>query len=163
MKLLKTKKGIALLAVVAVAAISAIGAYAYWTQGGTGVGSATAGDTTAVTVVQDSTTASNLYPGGPAEDLSGHFTNPNASPVNIASVTAEVTSITGAGTADTDHPACSTADFEIGGDSDGPYTALADDSTEWSGLTISLKETGLNQDTCKGATAHVTYTANAGV
>jgi hypothetical protein len=32
-----------------------------------------------------------------------------------------------------------------------------------SGLTIRLKETGFNQDNCKGATANITYTANAGV
>ena len=43
------------------------------------------------------------------------------------------------------------------------YNALADDSTTWSGLTIRLKETNVNQDNCKSATANITYTANAGV
>jgi hypothetical protein len=160
-KFLMSKKGLVLLATMVVAVATAVGAYAYWTQGGSGSGSATAGTTTDVTVNQTSVTASTLYPGGPSEALSGTFTNPNASPVNIGSVTAVVSSITGAGTPDIDHPACTTGQFSIGGSS-GPYTGVTTGSA-WSGLTISLSNNGLNQDTCKSAVAHITYTANAGV
>jgi hypothetical protein len=31
----------------------------------------------------------------------------------------------------------------------------------WTGLFLDLKDTGLNQDTCKGATAVITYTVNS--
>jgi len=156
-----SKKGIVALLAVAVVAIASVGAYAYWTQGGSGSGSATAGTTTDITVNQTSTSAATLYPGGPVEALSGTFTNPNASPVNIGSVTAIVSSVTGGGTPDADHPACTTADFEIGGTS-GPYPAVVTGST-WSGLNVRLVESGSNQDTCKSAVAHITYTAHAGV
>src|SRR5690606_7952190 len=53
MKRFKTKKSVVALLAVAALAIAAFGAYAYWTQGGSGTGSATAGTTAAVTVVQD--------------------------------------------------------------------------------------------------------------
>jgi hypothetical protein len=133
-----------------------IGAYAFWTQGGTGTGAATTGGTTGITVVQDSTTASTLYPGGPAEALSGHFVNTNSGDVSITSVTAVVTSTTSAG--DTTKPACTTEDFAIGGTS-GPYLVASGSTTTWSGLTVSLTNTAFNQDNCKGATIGITYTA----
>jgi hypothetical protein len=158
-KFLKSKKGLALLATMVVAVATAVGAYAYWTQGGSGTGSATTGTTTAITVVQDSLTASNLYPGGPSEALSGHFINPNLSPVNVGSVTATVDAFSAR--ANLAKPPCTEADFEIGGTS-GPRTALADDTTTWSGLTIKLNDNGLNQDNCKSVTPALTYTATAG-
>ena len=43
MKLIKSKKGIALLGVLVIVAISAIGAYAYFTTAGTGTGTAPTG------------------------------------------------------------------------------------------------------------------------
>ena len=112
-----------LLGVVAViAAMASVGAYAYWTTGGTGTGSATATTTTDITVNQNNS-VTNLYPGGPAQGLSGNFTNPNGFTVNINSVTAAVTGVTGAGN-DPGQPPCTTADFATGG-SFGPYVVPA--------------------------------------
>lgn len=140
--------------------VAAVGAYAYWTQGGTGTGSATAGTTSAITVNQTST-ASGLYPGGTATALSGNFTNPNSSAVTISSITASVSSVSN-GTSDGSKPACTAADFSIGG-SVGATTVPAGPGTvgSWSGLTIQLLNTGSNQDNCKGATANISYTANS--
>jgi hypothetical protein len=166
MKLFTKKRTIiGLIALVVVAAIS-VGAYAYWTQGGSGVGSATAGSTTDITVKQTSLTASNLYPGGPAEDLSGNFNNPNSGSVHISSITAVVDSVTG-GAQDPGKPACTPADFTIGGTSGANDVPTGTGVGSWSGLNISLvdKEPSSNpannQDNCKSATAHITYTANA--
>lgn len=156
------KKGLVPLAALLIVSFVSVGAYAYWTQGGTGTGSGTAGTTAGITVNQTSVSGSALYPGGPSEALSGDFTNSNASPVNVGSVTAAVTSITGGNVAvNLAHPACTSADFSIGGTS-GPYTGVITGST-WSGLTVRLTDNGLNQDNCKNATAVITYTANAGV
>jgi hypothetical protein len=156
MRKFRTKRS-AIIAVVGVMALSAA-AIAYWTQGGSGTGSGSAGTTTPITVLQTST-VSALYPGGPAQALSGTITNPNSGSVHVQSITASVTSITGAGT-DPGQPACTTADFVIGGTS-GPYVALADDSTTWSGLTLNIVDGAANQDNCKNATAVITYSANA--
>ena len=77
--------------------------------------------------------------------------------MNIASVTAAVTAVTsGAGPG----PACTTADFQINGNPIGPYVALANDTTTWSGLSVSMLENGLNQDNCKSSNLTITYTAN---
>ncbi len=73
MKVIKSKRGIALLAVLVVAAIAAFGAYAYWTTTGNGTGSATTGTDHGVTVNQTSP-SSGLYPGGSVA-LSGDFTS----------------------------------------------------------------------------------------
>jgi hypothetical protein len=161
MKFIKSKKGFVLLATLAVAVAAAVGAYAYWTTGGTGTGSATAGSTTDVSVYQTSTPSGTLYPGGPADALSGDFTNPNPNTVHLASVTAAVTGVTGAGT-DSSKPDCTTADFVIGG-STGPIVVPAHAAGHvgsWSGLTIKLADGAANQDNCKGASAVITYTAN---
>lgn len=154
---MRISKKIAAVAVgTAVAVAGASVAYAYWSESGTGTGSATAGTTSGITINQTSVPGAALYPGGPVENLSGNFTSTNTGSVLIAGVTATVTGITGGGTAAT--PACTPADFVIGG-STTPYTVAPGTVTTWSGLNISLKNTATNQDNCKTATAVITYAA----
>jgi hypothetical protein len=138
---------------VVLALCLAIAGYAYWTQGGSGSGSATAGTTSNITVNQTSS-VSGLYPGGPAASLSGNFDNPNPGLVHISSITATVSSVSGAG------PGCSSSDFSIGGSSGANTVPSGNGSGSWSGLTIQMVESGSNQDDCKGATANIAYTAN---
>ena len=145
-----TKRRVAFVASVVVLA-SAVGAYAYWTQGGSGTGTATADTTSSITVNQTSS-VTGLYPGGPAAGLSGNFDNPNSSPVTISSVTATVSSVS--------PPGCATSNFSIGGSMGSTTVPSGSGVGAWSGLTISLDETGVNQDVCKGATANIAYTAN---
>jgi hypothetical protein len=152
-----TKKKIAAGAAAAALVASTGIAAAYWTQGGTGTGAATAGDTVAVEIVQTST-VTGLYPGGTPVGLSGTIDNPNAHEVTVAEITAVVSDVTDEGT-DAGLPACTTDDFAIAGTS-GPYVADADDSTTWSGLTVAMVDGTGNQDNCKGASIEVTYTAN---
>ena len=162
-----------LLGVVAViAAMASVGAYAYWTQGGTGSGSATAGTTTAITVNQTSLSANSLYPGGPTELLSGNFDNPNPGGVVISSVTAVVSSVTN-GTSDITKPACVAGDFYITGTAPGSTVPSGVGVGSWGGtLAIGLANRNgnanppselspaANQDNCKNATANIDYTAN---
>jgi hypothetical protein len=144
--------------VVVVLIGAAVGAYAYWTQGGGGTGTAAVDTTSAITVNQTST-VTGLYPGGPAATLSGNFNNPNASAVTISSITAVVSSISN-GSSDASKPACTPADFSIGG-SVGTITVPSGIGVgSWTGLTIQLLNTAANQDNCKGATANISYTAN---
>jgi hypothetical protein len=136
----------------------AVGAYAYWTQGGSGSGSATAGTTSNITVNQTSS-VSGLYPGGPAVTLSGNFDNPNPGSVRISSITGVVSSISGAGT-DGSKPACTTSDFTIGGSVGVTTVPSGTGVGSWSGLTVQMVNGAGNQDNCKGATANISYTAN---
>jgi hypothetical protein len=144
--------------VLVVLAGAAVAAYAYWTSGGSGTGQATAGTTANITVNQTSS-VSGLYPGGPGVTLSGNFDNPNAGSVQISSITAVVSSISGGGT-DATKPACTPADFSIGGAVGTTTVPSGTGVGAWSGLTIQMVNTAANQDNCKGATANITYTAH---
>ncbi len=63
MKLIKSKKGMALLAVVAIVAIAAVGAYAYFTSTGTGTGAAqTAGSPAGLKITQVGAGYDSLIP-----------------------------------------------------------------------------------------------------
>jgi hypothetical protein len=82
MKLVNSKKRVALVVALVVVAVSAVGAYAYWTSNGTGNGSAaTLNPTTAQLSVDSLSSVTGLYPGG-SQNFTGVITN-NAS-YNIA-------------------------------------------------------------------------------
>jgi hypothetical protein len=146
------------LAVLALAlAVGGI-AFAYWTQGGSGSGGATAGTTSAITVNQTGAPI-GLYPGGPAAPLSGTFTNPNAHPVHISSVTVAVHPFSVQ--ADTNKPACTDADFAVGGPGTGAIVVPNGTGVgSWSGLTVRLVDGAGNQDNCKTVGITLDYTAN---
>jgi len=147
-----TKKKVAAGAAAAALLASTGVAAAYWTQGGSGDGSAATGDTVAVTVNQ-TTEVSDLYPGGDAVTLSGDFDNTNDGPVKVGSVTVVVDEDFSE-QADEAKPACTADDFEIGGSA--PVNAEIEKGTgvgSWTGLTIKLVNSETNQDNCKGLSA----------
>jgi hypothetical protein len=151
MKKFFMRKRAAVLGLVACLAIAGA-AIAYWTQNGSGSGSATAGDTTAVTVNQTST-VSNLYPDGPAQALSGNFDNTNDSAVKVGSV--EVTSIT------TDQDGCDGTDFKVEGSAVVNAEIPKGNSVgNWSGLTVRMINKSTNQDACKNATLTIDYSVS---
>ncbi|MFN8190476.1 MAG: hypothetical protein U0R78_08540 [Nocardioidaceae bacterium] len=133
-------------------------AYAYWTAGGSGTGTATTGTSSAVTVVQTST-VTNLQPGGAAQTLTGTFNNPNTGPVYVATVTASIGSVTKAVGA----PAgtCDATDYTL---SNATMTVAAEVPAgnaqgSWTGATIAFNnKAATNQDACKGATVTLAYT-----
>jgi hypothetical protein len=131
-------------------------AFAFWTQGGSGSGGATAGTTTAITVNQTST-PTGLYPGGPAQALSGTFTNPNPHPVRISAVTAAVHPFSVQ--SDSSKPPCTEGDFAVGGTSGLTTVPAGTGVGTWSGLTVSMVNGTGNQDNCKGVSITLDYTA----
>jgi hypothetical protein len=145
-----------LAAIIAVLAIGGL-AFAYWTQGGTGSGTSTAGTTSVITVNQ-TTSPSGLYPGGGTAALAGTFTNAYSGPVNISSVTASVRAFSSQ--ADAAKPACTQADFAIGGTSGASVVPVGTGVGSWSGLTVRLLDNTLNQDNCKSVSITIDYTAN---
>ena len=88
------KKRIVLLALLVIAlAVGGTAAIAYWTAGGSGTGTATAGTTSALTAVQ-TTSLTAMYPGDTAQTISGNFNNPNSGPAWVSTVTASISSVT---------------------------------------------------------------------
>ena len=129
-------------------------AFAYWTQLGAGTGGATTGTTTAV-VVNQTNTVTGLYPGGPAQALSGTFNNPNAAAVKVGVVSATVTT--------TSVPAtCLASWYTISGTATPANQVLAAGvGGTWSGLNVALLNDAANQDACKNATITITYAVAA--
>jgi hypothetical protein len=148
----RIKKKWAVVAVVAAVFIGGGAAFAYWTQSGSGTGSAANGTTVPITVNQTST-ISGLAPGLAPVPLSGNFDNPNPSAVYVGSVSATVTATSVVG--------CLPGDYVIGGTA--PVNTEVASGTgvgSWTGLNVKLTDTGVSQNLCKGATITISYTSN---
>jgi len=136
--------------------IFAVGAYAYWTQGGSGNGTAANGSNGDIVITQ--TAITGLYPGGAPVGLSGTFDNPNANAVFVDSVTASLVSVTGSvGT-----PACTIADYQLASPVATVNLTIPSGLAQgaWSGPTIRLIDSATNQNACKNATVNLHYTSN---
>jgi hypothetical protein len=158
MRSIKKKTAVVASGLALAVAVGAV-AYAYWTNSGSGSGNAATGSNNAVTVNQTSPVA-DLYPGGPAATLSGNFDNGNSGKVFVHEVTASLFSVDGG--SDASKPDCTTADFEL---TSNPALVDAEINSgsgvgAWSGIKVALKDTGLNQDNCKNAVLHISYSSN---
>ena len=158
----KPNKKSAAIMIAALAVIVGGGAaYAYWTAGGSGTGSATTSASTSnVTVVQTSTVTA-MQPGDSAQTLSGNFNNPNSGPAYVATVTAAIGSVTKAGGA----PAgtCDSTDYTLANAAMTVDAEIPAGSAQgaWTGATVKFNnKAGVNQNACKGATVNLTYTVS---
>jgi hypothetical protein len=153
-----TKKTTAIM-IAAVTVLAGGGAaFAYWTAGGSGTGTAATGTgTSAVTAVQTST-VSAMQPGDTAQALSGNFNNPNSGPVYVTSVTASIASVTKAVGA----PAgtCDATDYTLASPvmTVGAEVVAGNAKGAWTGATIKFNNKVTSQDQCKGATVNLAYT-----
>ena len=77
MKKYVTKRRVALLAGLAVAASFAVAGYAYFTNNGSGTGSASVGTSSGIVITNDNQSA-DLFPGGPAVTVDLHLNDPGA-------------------------------------------------------------------------------------
>lgn len=124
-------------------------ALAYFTSSGSGTGTASAG--TSSTVTLHGTVASSLYP-GTSSSVSFTVDNPSSGSERVGTIS--LTSIT----VDAGHSTCSTT--ISGGNPDFSMPAVTVNHTFASGNgqsvtptgTLTMNETGLNQDACQGAT-----------
>ncbi len=147
--------------IVGTATVALVGggvAFAYWTTGGTGTGSATTGTTVAITAVQTST-VSGMRPGDSAQQLSGTFNNPNSGPVYVTTVTASIDSVV----KDAGAPAgtCEASDYTLANATMavGAEIPAGNAQGSWLGATIKFNnKPAVNQDACKGATVNLRYT-----
>lgn len=143
-------------ALVAVLAGGGI-AFAYWTAGGTGNGTAQTG-TNAAIVVNQTSVVTDMKPGDSPQAVSGNFDNTNSGPAYVATVTASIASVTKAPGA----PAgtCDATDYTLAG---AVMTVNAEVPAgtgvgSWSGSTIQFNnKPAVNQDACKGATVDLSF------
>jgi hypothetical protein len=153
------KRATKIVALTAALVVAGGAAFAWWTAGGSGTGSAATGTVNGITINQTSSIA-GLYPGGPAATLAGTFTNANSGPVRVAQVSVAIT--TGwTAKADATKPACTTADFTLV--QPGATNAEVPSGTgvgSWGAGSIQLVNAASNQDNCKGVTVPLVYTSN---
>lgn len=157
-KLSKKGKVYAVAASVALVAASGGAAFAFWTNTGSGVGSGATGTNVPITVVQTST-VTDLKPGGLPQTLSGTFTNGNTSPVYVADVVASIASVTKAGAVAV---GCDASDFTLASETMtvGHEVASGTGVDGWSGATIAFNDKNTNQDACKGVTVNLAYASH---
>jgi hypothetical protein len=145
-----TTKKRALVALGCASALALAGvAFAYFTSNGSGTGTATVGSSSAVTL--HATVGSNLYP-GTSSSVSFTVDNPSSGSQRVGTIT--LSSIT----VDAGHSTCSTAIG--GGNPDFSMPAVAVNQVFAAGNgqnvtptgTLTMNDTGVNQDACQGAT-----------
>lgn len=130
-------------------------AYAYWTAGGDGTGSAPTGTSTAL-VVNQNTVVDPMFPGDTAQTLSGDFDNTSDGTVHVSTVTVSIASVfQGADPA----VGCSADDYTLTGAEMAAVQEVPVGTAEgnWTGATIKFNNTTDNQDACKGATVNLAY------
>lgn len=151
-----TRKRALALTAIGVLAVAA-GAYAYFTSTGSGTATATVGSGSAVTI--KGTVGSTLYPGGSAT-VTFTVDNPSSAAQRVGTIS--LTSIA----VDAGHSTCSKV--ITGGNPDFTMPAVAVNSTFPSGNnqsvtptgTLTMKDTGISQDACQGATLTLNLTSN---
>ncbi len=140
-----------------VALVIAGAAYAYFTSTGTGTGTATVGTSTPVTL--HATISSNLYPGG-SSPVSFTVDNPSSGSQRVGTITLSSISV------DAGHSTCSTVitggtpDFSMPAVTVNHTFAPGNGQTVSPGGTLTMNETGVNQDACQGATLTLHLTSS---
>lgn len=133
------------------------GAYAYFTTTGSGTGTATVGSGAAVTL--KATVSSSLYPGA-SSPVSFTVSNPSTGAQRVGTITLSSISV------DAGHSTCATT--ISGGNPDFAMPAVAVNKTFATGNnqsvtptgTLTMNDTGVNQDACQGATLTLNLTSN---
>ena len=170
MKFITSKKGFALFSAVAVIAISAVGAYAYFTNSGSGTGTAQVGTSTAVTIAGTVTPgAGGLVPGGNTADATFDITNPgtgNEWVTNLVLASVDAYGSAAAQTAGTPKLSQATCDTSVPTAFSMPTVAVNHNIagggtyTNTNHGTITYHDTNVPQDGCQGAYLTFNFTSN---
>lgn len=148
------------IAVFAVTAALVLGgggaAFAYWTSTGSGTGTATTGESTDWVVTSSPAIGGPLTPDGPSQSVAFNVANPSTGSQELTSVV--VTVANGDGSAWTSGD-CSAADYVV----DAPvivYGTVAGSADVDGTVTISMIDTGVNQDDCQTADVPLYFVAS---
>jgi hypothetical protein len=149
MRKLFTKRRLIVLAVVAVAIGVAGGAFAYFSSTGSGTGSATVGSSS--TVQLSSPNVGTLYPGGAAVPVTVTIHNPGSGNEYVGTISG---SVANGGTGNN----CLGSWFTV-----APIvynTNVAAGASPTASTTVTMNESGTNQDPCQGATLTINWSSN---
>ena len=153
-KLLK-RRGLVLGAILTL--VVAGSAFAYWTAGGSGTGSAGVAAGQSALSANQTTTLTAMFPGDTAQVISGNFNNSNTGPVHVNTVTASIASVVKASNAVAG--TCDATDFELAFAvmTVNKEIPVGTGVSSWTGAAIRFNNKSVNQDACKGATVNLAY------
>jgi hypothetical protein len=155
MNLFTKKRGLGLAVVGAL--VIAAGAYAYFTSSGSGTTTATVGASSAITL--KGTVTGSLYPGS-SSPVTLTVDNPSSGKQRVGTVSLEKI------TPDAGHSSCSvvigggTPDFTMADLVVNKTFAPGSGQAVTPGGTLTMNDTGVNQDACQGATLTLTLKSN---
>lgn len=150
--------GLSVLAVLAMAG----GAFAYFTSSGSGTGTATVGTAAAFTVNPATATGGLIYPGSGSESISYTVTNGGSGAENLSATTAAVAS-SGVNITENSAPVsgCLASWFTATNHPPTLPQDLAGGATSNAGsVTVTMTDSGGNQNACENATPDITVGAN---
>jgi hypothetical protein len=145
-----TKKRVVLLAIGVVAIGLGSGAFAFFTASGTGNGSATVGSATGISL--SATTSGNATPDGATGDVSITVHNGGSGAQYVDKVT--VGAITDADTN------CDTSAFSVSPNPISVGSTIAAGGNAVVHTTLSMADSGENQDACQGDSLNLALTSN---
>lgn len=151
------KKAAAVIAISTVAMAGAGGAFAYWTTGGTGSGSAEAGENANFTIAQTNTVDGLVL--NVAKTVNFTVTNPATFPQYLTGV--DVTVVPFSAQADVNKPACTAGDFSISNIAISAGEIVANNGTRTGTASVTLvNKPAANQDNCKLAPIALSFVAS---
>jgi|tagenome__1003787_1003787.scaffolds.fasta_scaffold20077380_2 hypothetical protein len=154
-KLNKKQKIVAVGTAAVVGVVGAGAAYAYWTTSGSGQGAATTGAETPV-IIEQSGSVLGLTPGGKPQALDFTIRNPANGTQYVSAIKVTLASVSKDGV--TPAVGCSVDDFVlVQPNAINLAVPAGRTAVPASGGTIAMKETGQNQDACKGAGVNLTF------
>ena len=151
----KSKRASVSVGLFLVFALAAGGAYAYWTNNGTGSGSATTDSPAAGQLSVTAAPISGLAPGVAAQTLTGSITNNGTNSFTVTGLSAAITGVAGGA-----GPGCDATDYTLVQPSGVSGSLAAGGSQPFSSGSIAFNNKATNQDACKGATVTITYTVS---
>ena len=154
------KRAVVAMAVVGSLALS-VGAYAYFTAGGSGTGSASVGDPAAFNVTVSSDTTGTLYPGTGSQTLTYTVTNPIGGPQRLSTAVASLaTSGENIISGNDEIAGCKAAWFTADATSNAPLPQeLASQGTSSGTVLVKMLDATVSQDSCKGKAPRIIVNA----
>ena len=144
---------------VAVLVLSGFGvAFAFWTSSGTGDGSAETGTSVSFTIGESGVPEGTIAPGSDGQTVEFTVTNPGPGVQSLSDVTVEMADEFGdAWVPDGD---CLIADYNATITEDPSPAEMAAGSEVTGTVTVTLDNTGVNQDDCKDQTVPLYFVAS---
>jgi len=146
----RTKKTLVVAAALALTIGGAGAAFAYWTAGGTGDGTATTGETAGFTVTVAAAAGPAIAPGNAGQTISFTVDNEGANIQHLTLVEVSIEGLDGDGEPWAPPAGCDIDDFVATLTTPPVYADIAPGASLPGMATVTLTNTAVNQDACQG-------------